>query len=62
MLFKTFGAILVLYWSQSASLRSLPEATEPRHYKEHVTLDTNKQMTNSRTISSNSRAETAVKG
>ena len=31
-------------------------------YKEHVTLDTNKQMTSSKTISSNSRAETAVKG
>lgn len=29
MLFKTFGAILVLYWSQSSSLGSLPEATEP---------------------------------
>lgn len=64
---KCFLKHLVPFWCFIGRNQLLFEAYRKQRsrdvdYKEHVTLDTNKQMTNSRTISSNSRAETAVKG
>ena len=63
MLFKTFGAIFSGHFLCFIGRNQLlleayrKQLSRDVDYKEHVTWDTNKQMTSSRTISSKSRAD-----